>query len=371
MVALRGLWPAYRRRGEIVGLNISLAQAPRGGGGLASLVVWVLTDARAGTASQALGVAEVLGLPFVVKPLRHTVLARLPNGILGATIHTLTMESRAELVSPWPDVVIAAGRRAAPVARWIKAGRRPAPLLVQVMFPGWRGLADFDLVAVPNHDRLVRRPANVVCITGAPHRVTPAQLAGAADCWRDKFAALPRPWVACLVGGASGRRPFTGELARGLAVRTAALADGGSVLLTTSRRTGPVAAAALRTAFADSGVPSFVHHWGDDGKNPYLGLLALADAVVVTGDSMSMCTEACAQPGPVFIFAPPSWVSAKHARLHAELFALGYARPLEADKAFPLWRHPPLNPAGTVAERIRTLLRRDQIFAFCRPLWLK
>ena len=317
--------------------------------------VWVLADARAGTANQALGVAETLGQAFTVKPLRHTGLAWLPNAVVGASVHTLAAESRAELAPPWPDLVIAAGRRAAPVARWIRqqAHEEAPPFLVQIMFPGWRGLADFGLVAVPNHDRMRHAPANVLRITGAPHRITPMRLAEAAERWRDRFSLLSQPRIACLVGGASGRRPFTAELARTLAERTASLARGGSVLLTTSRRTGPLVEAALRRAFAESGVALFAHGWNTAGDNPYLALLAWADAVVVTGDSMSMCTEACAQPGPVFIFAPLPWVSAKHARLHAELFALGYARPLPADGPLIPWRCQPFNPA----EHIVTVLR--------------
>ncbi|VBB69299.1 DUF1022 domain-containing protein [invertebrate metagenome] len=329
----------------------------------------MLTDARSGTAHQALGVAEALAIPFAVKLLKYTTLVQSLNVARSVTGYTLTAESRATLLGPpWPDILITAGRRAALVARWIRAQASQTslaipPFLAQIMFPGWRGLADFDLVAVPNHDRLFQMPSNVIHITGAPHRFTPTSLAMAADYWRTRFDnSLPRPRVACLVGGASSRwRPFTADLACTLAARTAALtaASGGSVLLTTSRRTEPSAAAALLSVFADSGVPLFAYLWGDLRENPYPGLLALADSIVVTGDSVSMCTEACAQPGPVFIFAPPGWVRIKHARLHTELFALGYARPLPyaEDRVFPDWRHLPLNPARVVADKIRMCWR--------------
>jgi hypothetical protein len=42
--------------------------------------------------------------------------------------------------------------------------------------------------------------------------------------------------------------------------------------------------------------------WDGDGPNPYLGLLALSDRLVVTSDSVSMISEALATPRPVDVF---------------------------------------------------------------------
>ena len=325
--------------------------------------VWVLADTRAGTANQALGVAEALGMPFQVISLKKKTfyesfasIAPSISSHLLPTSHTMTLRP------PWPHIIIAAGRRAALVARWIRISALKTslstPFLVQIMFPGWQRLADFNLVAIPNHDRLLQTPDNVLHITGAPHRLTPRRLLKAAEQWKNRFYSLPKPRIVCLVGGASGRwRPLTADIARTLAKQTANLATihGGSVLVTTSRRTGRAATAALFSELTDAGVPLFIHYWRESAENPYTALLALADSVVVTGDSVSMCTEACAQPGPVFIFSPPGWAKAKHARLHAELFSLGYARPLPYgdERIFSYWRHPPLNPARTVAAQIR------------------
>ncbi|MGH6915491.1 MAG: ELM1/GtrOC1 family putative glycosyltransferase, partial [Geminicoccales bacterium] len=73
--------------------------------------VWVLTDARPGNDNQALGVALALGWPFTVVQLRYGPLARLPNLLLGSSTLGLTAAARAALMAPWPDLVIAAGRR--------------------------------------------------------------------------------------------------------------------------------------------------------------------------------------------------------------------------------------------------------------------
>ncbi len=149
-------------------------------------------------------------------------------------------------------------------------------------------------------------------------------------------------------------------MARDLGARASkmALLAGGSLLVTTSRRTGDAAEALIDAVSA----PAHVHRWQDGGgeDNPYHGYLALADGVIVTGDSVSMCSEACAGTGPVHIFAPRGLITPKHARLHAGLYEQGYARPLvaAADSAdgFETWSHPPLNPAREVAAEIRKRL---------------
>lgn len=50
-------------------------------------------------------------------------------------------------------------------------------------------------------------------------------------------------------------------------------------------------------------VPCHFYRWqANDDDNPHLGFLALADAIIVTGDSLSMLAEACATGRPVHIF---------------------------------------------------------------------
>ena len=310
--------------------------------------IWLLIDDRAGNRSQCLGVAEALGLKFEVRGLEYTAAAALPHVVLGASFFGLTAKSRAELAPPWPDLVIAAGRRTAPVARRIKRLNGGATYLVQIMDPGSTGAGEFDLIAAPRHDTITERP-NVMRITGAPHRITPARLTAAAAEWRGRFADLPRPWIALIVGGSTRRRTFTDAMARELGRAASAMAAeaGGALLVTTSRRTG----AAARALLGEIAVPQRVYRWGDEGENPYYGYLAVADAVIVTGDSVSMCSEACATTGPVYIYAPKALSTAKHARLHSELFEKGYARPLAG--RLETWTHAPLNPAGDVARAVR------------------
>lgn len=310
--------------------------------------IWALIDDRAGNTAQTLGVAEALGRGFRQIRVDYDRFARLPNLIRGASLLGVAPASRADLLAEAvPTLVIAAGRRLAPVARWIK-GRAPGAALCQIMDPGWPGRGDFDLIAIPNHDGRAPEGANVLRVTGAPHRVTAPRLDAARAVWADRLGAVEGPRIAVLVGGATKDKPFSPgrAAALGRALAGLAAATGGRVLLTTSRRTGRAAEAAL---FAELPPQSWAYRWGDAGENPYFGLLAWADVVVVTGDSMSMVSEACGTDKPVLIDAPAAETSAKHARLHAELYARRRALPLAAPAGFDALDRTPLNAADDIA----------------------
>jgi mitochondrial fission protein ELM1 len=141
------------------------------------------------------------------------------------------------------------------------------------------------------------------------------------------------------------------SLAKG-AVQLAKL-RGGSILATTSRRTGDACADALEQALQG---PYLFHRWRPDADNPYLGFLGHADAVVVSADSASMCTEACALGKPVFLHRPAAGVPEKFKLLHERLMAHGCLKPLgstwfEVETA-------PENAATAIAAAIRRLFPR-------------
>lgn len=342
----------------------SMTESPSPSGSAETPAVWVLTDDRPGNNAQVLGVAQALGQPIQEKSLRYSTFARLPNLLRGATLAGVSEDSRAPLSAPWPDLVIAAGRRSAPVVRWIKGQSGGKTKLVQLMFPGRAGRRDFDLIVVPEHDdnAAVEGWPNVLSIVGAPSLITPSLLEDEAVRWRDRFDSLPRPYMALIVGGATRRRPFSREQASELGAQVSRLAkaSGGSVLLTTSRRTGREAEQALIQSIPE---PRSTFLWGQAGENPYLGYLALADAIIVTGDSVAMCAEACATETPVYIHAPHGSVSAKHARLHQRLYDLGHARPLAdiGEEGLKDWSHPSLNPAHDIAESIKRLMAEQSV----------
>jgi mitochondrial fission protein ELM1 len=79
--------------------------------------IWVLTDHRAGTATQAISLAELLGIHFENKKLKYNFLAMLPNFLLGQTTAHVNKSLSSPLYDePLPKMIISSGRRTASVA---------------------------------------------------------------------------------------------------------------------------------------------------------------------------------------------------------------------------------------------------------------
>lgn len=311
------------------------------------MTIWGLVDDRTGHTGQVLGVIAKLGVPYVLKRLEYNSLTFLPSGLLGASLLAVDRASSAPLNPPWPKLVIAAGRRTLPVLRYIKK-KSPGTIGVYLMWPGTtRGI---DLIAAPAHDHAPRR-MNVITTMAPLHAVTPEMLATAREAWEPQFAHLPRPWVALSLGGATKQGSYTMADWHELVRQAQQLVGGGSLLITTSRRTPAEAVTMLEPLLTTT--PHVLHRWDIDKDNPYLGLLGAADAIIVTGDSLSMCTEACVSGKPVYIYASPKVAPAKHRALHEALYAHGMARPLDATANLDWHPTAPLDDAGMVAAEIR------------------
>src|SRR5438874_5493593 len=225
--------------------------------------VWVLHDGKAGMASQALGLAEATGFSFVEKPLAIRLpWAGLPPQFWLAPLRAARLEEGG-LRPPWPDLVIGCGRNAAMPALAIRRASGGRTLAVQVQDPRV-GRGEFDMLFVPEHDRL--RGPQIVVTGGALHRVTAPLLAAE----RRRFPALealPRPIVGVLIGGSNRAYRLglsrLGEIARMIAALVRQ--TGGSALVTPSRRTGDKGLAVLREELREHSVAI----WDGTGDNPY------------------------------------------------------------------------------------------------------
>lgn len=312
--------------------------------------VWVLADDRAGNVNQLLGIAEALGWPYERKEIRYNKWVRLPNWLRGRTFIGLDKAYQLALMQDFPDVLLSAGRRSYPIARAIKHLSKGKCKIIQLMNP-LNNLGDADLIVLPFHDNWRGKVANVVQMLGTPHRVTAQKLSLEKQHWQQVMKQYPPKRLSLFVGGATKNKPFSIEMADDL-IRAVKELKPASVLVTTSRRTPLDIVHHLKTHLPK---PYFFYQFGDEGENPYFGLLSWADMILVTGDSMSMCTECCASGVPVFIFAPDGMVSAKHKRFHDTLFQHGFAAPVGGEAVLA---HPPLNPATEIAERIQALFEK-------------
>ena len=316
-------------------------------------VVWVLHDGKPGMASQALGLAEATGLPFIEKQLAvNPPWAWLPPQLWLAPLRAVST-ANGPLRPPWPDLVIGCGRLSAMPALAIRRASAGRTFAAQIQDPRV-GRNEFDLLFVPEHDRL-RGPRTVVT-RGAIHRVTAARLADARRHF-PRLAGLPRPILGVLIGGANRSYRLTLDRLAGIGEAIAGVlrTGGGSALVTPSRRTGAAGVALLRERLA--GLPAEI--WDGSGDNPYYAYLATADALLVTADSVSMVSEAAATGKPVHILelAKSRWGGhSKFARFHATMREAGITRPFSG--RIDSWSYAPLDDTARAGK-----LLREQVLA--------
>lgn len=256
---------------------------------------WAMTTGEAGTRAQALGLAEALGVPFEEKiiglrrPWSWLPGAWCPNPLAGLD------PAKDALSPPWPDLLITCGRRSTAPSIAIRRASGGRTATVHIQNPQTR-LDAFDLVFPMKHDGVTG--PNAIPLATAIHRVTPEKLAAGAAEWRDRFAHLPRPLVGVILGGRNRSYRFTEDIARSLLDRLEALhaATGAGLAITPSRRTEPEIKALFAAWAQERG---WTHFHSGEGDNPYFGILGLADALIVTGDSVSMLSEAVSTGRPV------------------------------------------------------------------------
>jgi mitochondrial fission protein ELM1 len=275
---------------------------------------WLILGDKAGDNAQVRIIADALGWPFVVKDLVFRTPYVMGKPHFRASLYHIDRARSAPLEPPWPDLVLTVGRRPSMAALWVKAQTQGRARLVVVGRPK-RWLDRFDLVIAPPQFQIPVRP-NVLHLDLPLMRVDEAAVATAADVWRPRFADLPRPLIALLVGGPTKPYVFDQTVARRLIeqCRHVAEAAGGTLYVTTSRRTPAAVVEAIAAALP---VAARLYRWDAGGDNPYHALLGLADRFVVTGDSISMMVEVARLGKPLAIFALPA--SGRWLRLRSAL----------------------------------------------------
>lgn len=312
-------------------------------------ICWVMTEGAAGMEGQASALAGALGFsnPVVKRVGLRAPWRWLPNHPVFAQLAALAPGSDA-LAPPWPDLLVSCGRKAALLALAVKRASAGQTRLVHIQDPR-TGAGYYNVLVVPEHDD--RRGPNVVVMRGSLHAITPERMRVAATDVLPLVAHLPVPRVAVLVGGSNRYYRMTPDWVRGFCRQLAAMvADRPcGLMVTSSRRTGPENVAALKSGL--EGLPAFL--WSGAGSNPYLGFLGLADAIVVTGDSVNMASEALATGKPVLVAELPGR-SRRIERFFRSLEAEKFIRPFNG--RLELWKSEPIFELPDVAEQVRQRL---------------
>ena len=308
-------------------------------------LAWVLGSGKIGHEIHCLGLARALGL----EPLMRQVRPRAPFAALAPwgpiDPRDAPHRDKSPLAPPFPDIALAAGRWTIPYLRRLKkaSGGRVFTICLQDPRIGTRAA---DMIWVPEHDTL--RGDNVCVTLTSPHGLRPHLMATARINPDPRIAALQSPRVALVLGGPSAHHRYeAGDVEAIVRIATDLVRGGASVMATPSRRTPPQLMQALRKALGK--LPSRAQRafvWDGSGDNPYLQILANADAVVVTADSANMMGEAMATTGPVLVYEP----SGGHPKMTAfleRLIAGGHVRRWRG--GLESWRRQPIDATADIA----------------------
>ncbi|MDY0148190.1 MAG: mitochondrial fission ELM1 family protein [Halothiobacillus sp.] len=316
--------------------------------------IWLLTNDAVGLRNQAVGLAEHIGWPFEVKLVNLTKPWRWLPGHWLPKAHTRLTPQSSPLKAPWPDIIISCGRLGAAAALGVKRASRGRVFTVHIQNPQMPHHL-VDLIAPPRHDGLIG--PNVVNTRGALHHVTPEKIEQAVSQQTDIHPELieikqQRPIIGVLIGGSNATATLTPQKSRALieTLLKVAAEQSAHLWITASRRTGTENIAAMEAALAGT-----THwFWNNEGPNPYHAILGMADYLIVTGDSVSMVSEAASTGKPVYTLDFDGY-SGRLVDFHRMLREEGVTRPFERALEHKLehWNYDPVNDTPHVARLVR------------------
>lgn len=258
---------------------------------------WILSDGTAGMEAQSVGLAQAMGLTPVVKSIQPSRLLRLSPS-LGALPGVSPAAGGDSLAPPYPALAITCGRRHAGASIALKRLSGGTVYTIHIQDPRVSP-ALFDTLVVPEHDPM--RGPNVISTIGSLNRINDTLLGEEAARFAGQVSELPRPLVAVNLGGNTQQYKVDAAMADRVVRGLLGLLEREhcGLAITISRRSGRP----LTDALAPLVERSDTLVWTGDGPNPYLGFLGLADAIIVTADSINMVSEACSIGKPVHILS--------------------------------------------------------------------
>ncbi|MFO0389086.1 MAG: mitochondrial fission ELM1 family protein [Alphaproteobacteria bacterium] len=333
--------------------------------------VWGLA-ASAGMEAQVRALAEALNLDVQMKEAEvKPPFVWLPNSAYAAglskfVIPHLLAEGSDGFSPPWPDVVISCGRRPAMVAMGLQSSLRAQRSNPELDRHGSSSLAmtkfihiqdphvspkHFDVVVAMQHDAITGN--NVIKTQYALHSITQEKLWAAQAKFQPIFANYPKPYISVLLGGSTNKYKLTLTAMQEVITKLRAIqtTTTGTLLITVSRRTGENNTRILKEVFGDN---QRVHIYDGIGENPYMGMLALADSIFVTNDSVNMMSEAAATGKPLYILPLAGHTNTKPSCFADGLINTGVAHIWTG--SWDGWSYNAADEMRQLAERIRAIL---------------
>lgn len=281
--------------------------------------IWLLLDDRAGTASQAINLSDNLPLQSQKFTLKYSIFAKLPNFIPIPALWRLDKNSRDKFcdLNYFPKIILSSGRRSANIALYLKRKSKSQSKIIQIMNPKLC-FGKFDLIILPKHDQIKEENfSNVITTIGS--------LTKSVVDKKSKQDETSKT-IAVLVGGSSKSTKFSTESAAKLGERISQIANqmSANLRILNSRRTSQKISQELISKLNCN----FEFFDWDKVKNnnPYQEILESSNFFIITGDSVSMISEACSTGKSVYIFDEENISSKKHRLFHQNLYEQNYAR---------------------------------------------
>ncbi len=275
--------------------------------------------------NQAVGLATSSGFDFEVKKIILKKFYKFLTGDIAAKLGGLHVlhENSDKLSPPFPDIIIACGRRSIAAALAVKSHalkqKKPHKIFLVYIHNPRIAFHHFDMVIPSYHDTVFGD--NVYPTGPSLHRVTAQTLKDATQ--KFSFPELSRPLLSVFIGGNRRSHRMEQSVADAAGKQLKQLSKKYGIALSFSRRTPASASKA------------FLHHlqhqknvyiWDEASENPYFGMLAQADAILVSAESVSMISEAIFTGKPVYLLQLPG-KSRRFDRFHQWLYDNDYCRP--------------------------------------------
>lgn len=247
---------------------------------------------------------KVFSLFYVVfgRFLRYGRLAPLKN--------FLTPESYNQLCKIKPDFIISCGSSAACINHLMSKDHQATS--IAILKPGPLSMKKFDLVLLPQHDVKPNStiPDNVTVIRGAPNLISKKYLEQQTKLLCTRYSHLKtkvRYKIGILIGGDSKDVFISEDQIKILIqqVTEAAKAINADIIISTSRRTPTAIDQYLhRTLKKDPRCLLLIQPNQEDVPEAVGGILGLSDLIIVSGDSISMVSEAASSGKKTIVFMP-------------------------------------------------------------------
>ena len=310
-----------------------------------SSTVWVVTEGIAGTENQCLAVATALGFQPIVKRVGLKQPWKLLSPYLGLeNAYTFTGDT---LTAPWPDVVLAGGRKAIAAARYIRRQSKGHSRIIFFQNPRVN-LNEFDVVVAPAHDHITGN--NVIISKATPTKFNASMIAEIQNKNPSPFPRMGDENITLIVGGGVAGRAMP-DTEQKIVLNTVELLlahTTKNIRVIGSRRTPAPLVQKIRDLTNNK--PHIITWFPDDAApNPYADAMAHAHVVLVTADSPSMISDAASAGRPTYVVGNAQ--TTRHGDLIRFLEAEGHVRTFDNDLS--VYPHKLLDDVGHIASEIR------------------